>query len=583
MALFRTLFAFAPERRHLAWLAIVLATLSTLLQMASYYLLYDVFDALLVRSAPERAGERALTLFLALLLHGLIYALALLCSHLFAFRIETNMRRRSIAALLGASFAFFDAHSSGRVRRIIDDNASQTHMIVAHLLPDLVVALLTPLLLIALFFVVDWRVGIVGVLLFAFGLISMRLMSGEERFMRDYNAALERMNSEAVEYVRGMPVLKIFGATLRQLHSFNEAIHSYARQAFAYALSCRIPYVIFQLVFYTAPLLVLPLATLLLGMQPSAAGGRDLLARLLFFTAASGLIFLCFMRVMYVGMYRSMAALAVETLEGIVVEMEAQRLVHGSAEQLAGTDIEFCGVDFGYGERPILSGFNLRLEGGRSYALVGPSGGGKSTLVKLLSGCYPVDSGVIRIGGRPLTDYSEACLMGSIAFIFQHARLFKASIYDNVAYGRPGASHAEVMRALSRARCDEILARFPEREQTLIGSDGVRLSGGETQRIAIARALLKDAPILLLDEASAAADPENEHEIQLAFAELMAGRTVIMIAHRLSAIRHVDEILVVADGQVVERGSHAELLARGGDYARLHACYASANEWRVKA
>ena len=270
-----------------------------------------------------------------------------------------------------------------------------------------------------------------------------------------------------------------------------------------------------------------------------------------------------------------------DKIENLIGEMSSEEVVFGTTPAFAGTDIEFANVSFKYDNEFVLENLSFKLPAGKTYALVGSSGGGKSTIAKLISGFYKLDGGEIRIGGVPLTDYTQEAVMRHIAFVFQNTKLFKTTIYENVRIGRPDATREEIMNALSLAQCDEIIAKFPERENTLIGSKGIYLSGGEIQRIAIARAILKNADLIILDEASAAADPENEYEIQQAFANLMNGKTVIMIAHRLSAIQNVDEIIVVKDGKIAERGTNDELLRRDGEYRKLIQLYNQANVWAV--
>lgn len=306
------------------------------------------------------------------------------------------------------------------------------------------------------------------------------------------------------------------------------------------------------------------------------------LALTVFFLSFSLLLYLAFQKIMFFNQKLEQARDAVEKLDAIFDQMATKTLKTGSLEQMPNHTIDFSQVSFEYEKgRPVLKDFDLHLEEKKTYALVGASGSGKSTIAKLISGFYPLTSGELAIGGHALTDYSQECLESSIAFVFQNAKLFKTSIYENVLIGKPNSSYQEVMRALQLARCQSILDKFEAKEETIIGSRGVHLSGGEVQRIAIARAILKNAPILILDEASAASDPENEYDIQKAFQVLMQGKTVIMIAHHLSSIRQVDEVLLVANGKVMERGSHNDLMAYDSRYRKLQEQYALANEWRI--
>ena len=451
-------------------------------------------------------------------------------------------------------------------------------MLVAHLIPDNISALFTPIFMFIIVFAVDVKLGFLLLGVALIGGAQMMFMMGNKNFMQKYQAALERMNAEAVEYVRGMQIVKIFKSTVESFKAFYEAITGYSDLAYKYTLSCRSPYVMFQVLFNLFAVFTIPAAIYFMN---KGADGNFIIAKIVFFVCIAGILFSAFMRVMYVGMYNFQAKSVVDKLENLFADMEKDNLEHGTEEKFDNFGIEFKNVSFGYTDEKILKDVSFTLEPNKTYALVGSSGGGKSTIAKLISGFYKINSGEILIGGKNISSYSRNALMRSIAFVFQTSKLFKTSIFENVKMGNKNASDEEVMNALRLARCEDILAKFPEREKTVIGSKGVHLSGGEIQRVAIARAILKNADIIILDEASAAADPENEYEIQQAFSNLMKNKTVIMIAHRLSSIKNVDEILVVEDGNIVERGSDAELMQKGGKYSRLQKLYSQANEWRV--
>ena len=508
----------------------------------------------------------------------LVYFAAVWASHVLGFRLESNLRKTAISHLMNASFSFFDMNPSGKIRKLIDDNAQETHVLIAHLIPDNISALFTPIFMFIIVFAVDVKLGFLLLAIALIGGAQMMLMMGNKDVMRKYQAALERMNAEAVEYVRGMQIVKIFRSTVESFKAFYEAITGYSDLAYKYTLSCRMTYVMFQVLFNLFAVFTIPAAIYFMN---KGADGNLIIAKLIFFICIAGVLFSAFMRVMYVGMYNFQAKSVVDKLENLFADMEKDNLEHGTEETFDNFGIEFKNVSFGYTEEKILHDVSFTLEPNKTYALVGSSGGGKSTIAKLISGFYKINAGEILIGGKNISSYSKNALMRSIAFVFQTSKLFKTSIFENVKMGNKHASDEEVMNALRLARCEDILAKFPEREKTVIGSKGVHLSGGEIQRVAIARAILKNADIIILDEASAAADPENEYEIQQAFSNLMKNKTVIMIAHRLSSIKNVDEILVVEDGNIIERGSDAELMQKGGKYSHLQRLYSQANEWRV--
>ena len=531
MEVYKKLFAYVPEKKHLAFVSMFFSLLAAALTVMPFWYLWKFLWELMIPGNVDRAMGYAIMIAVLMIAHIFIYFFSLWASHLLAFRLETNLRKTGIRHLLNASFAFYDMSRSGTIRKIIDDNAAQTHMIVAHLIPDLTGAIAIPAIMYILMFMVDYKLGLLLVALTVIGLVQMKLMMGGQDFMTTYMKSLERLNAESVEYVRGMQVVKIFRNTVMSFKSFYDAIVTYSNYALEYSRSCRRPFVIFQVLFNVVIVLIIPVTIYYIN------GGGDLnviLAKTVFFACFAGSIFACFMRVMYVGMYQFQALEVINKLERLFNDMQEGKPVHGSVESMENTDIEFDDVSFGYDRDEVLNKLSFKLKGNRTYALVGASGSGKSTIAKLISGFYGLKGGRILIGNIPLEDYSEKAISENIAFVFQNSKLFKTSIYENVAIGNPKASKEQVMKALSDARCDEILEKFPERENTLIGSKGVHLSGGEIQRIAIARAILKDAPIIILDEASAAADPENEYEIQQAFSGLMKDKTVIMIAHRLT-------------------------------------------------
>lgn len=575
---YKKLLNYVPKERWMAYLAIALTSIGAFVTVYAYYHMNRLFESLIILKETGEAFHIAIVITGLLLAGSLLYIIAVLLTHVLGFRLETNLRKRGIDGLMNSSFRFFDLNSSGRTRQLIDDNAAQTHSIVAHLIPDNSGAVLTPILLLALGFVLDVKLGIALASLALLGATQVGLMTGEKKFMSIYQASLERMNSETVEYVRGMQVVKIFGADVNSFKALHKAIVEYSKYALDYSMSCRAPYVRFQIIFLGSLALLTPLIVLFMDIH---AAPEALAVDMIMFLFLSGVMFTSLMRIMYVSMYSFMGNAAVDKLEGIFNEMKKDKLEFGTLEKFKGYDIEFDHVSFGYDEEMVLENLSFKLEANRSYALVGASGSGKSTIAKLISGFYKINGGDIRIGGESLSSYSEKAVSKAIAFVFQDSRLFKMSIFDNVQLANPMATRAQVLEALHLAGCDELISKFPLKEKTEIGAKGVFLSGGEKQRIAIARAILKDSDIIIMDEASAAIDPENEHELQKAFRNLIKGKTVIMIAHRLSSISAVDEILVIDKGKIIERGNHEQLMKKGGRYKCCQELYAKANDWRV--
>ncbi len=584
--LYRKLISYVPEKTYLLGLTVLLSVLSTLAQVGAMYYLYIFLNKLIFPDLPKTTGifsfdsaAEVASVLVGLMFFGAIcYTLSVMCSHSFAFRLETNMRKYGIDGLTRASHKFFDRNESGKIRKLIDDNAALTHSAVAHLIPDNTGAMLMPILIIALAFAISIRLGITMIIFTIIILIILKNMMGEKKFMEFYQNSLDKMSAETVEYVRGMQVVKIFNVDVISYKSLYEAIKTYGKYAYEYSMSCRRPYVLFQVISFGIIALITPIVVLVPQFTRNPGSAAVELTMLLFLT---GVIYVYIMKIMYISMFMFQAQTAVNKLETLYDEMQEDKVSYGTRTDFCPGDIRFEHVDFSYGDIPVLNDFSLDFKQGKTYALVGESGSGKSTIAKLISGFYPLNAGRILIGDTELPEYSRDTIVKNIAMVFQNPQLFKKSIYENVAMARKNATGEEVFKALELAGCNDILSKFPDREKTVIGTEGVYLSGGEKQRVAIARAILKDAPIVIFDEASASVDPESEHELQKAFANLMKGKTVIMIAHRLSSITNVDEIFVMDKGKVAERGTHKELMDRGGIYKGLQTMYREANDWRV--
>ena len=577
LTVYKKILSYVPKERYLAYIGILLSMLSVVFKVWGYYYLSKFLIEIIVYNNIENAKYYGFCMVGLLIIGITLYGIAGLVTHVLGFRLETNLRKYGIEGLSKASFSFFDTHPSGKTRKIIDDNATDTHMIVAHLIPDNAGAILMPILLLVLGFFVSLKVGIILIILSIVGGISLSMMTGEKEFMKIYQESLETLSSETVEYVRGIQVIKIFGISVESFKALNTAIKNYSKYSLEYAMSCKRGFVGFQWFFFSFIAMVIPILLLFFNIEDP----KMLAVELIMVLFLSGALFVSLMAIMYVSMYAFMGQSVVEKLESIFEEMNSNKLTFGSNNEFENYNITFENVSFGYTDKKIINDLSFSLEENKSYALVGSSGSGKSTIAKLISGFYKVDSGVIKIGNRSISSYSEEALINNIAFVFQNVKLFKTSIYDNVKIGKADASYEEVMTAMNLAGCNSILDKFSEREQTQIGIKGVYLSGGEKQRIAIARAILKDAKIIIMDEASAAVDPENEYELQRAFSNLIKDKTVIMIAHRLPSIRNVDEILVMDNGEIIERGTDRELMALDGEYKKLQSLYNKANEWRV--
>lgn len=497
MKVYKKLFSYVGIEKLHGVIAILFSIASMIMVALGFYSVYRFTSALVISGDFKLAEGFAVETAIRLTIGAILYLLSGLFSHLLGFRLETNLRKKGIEGLTEASFRFFDLNPSGKIRKTIDDNATMTHMIVAHMIPDNSQAVLGPVCAIVLGFIVSLRVGIILTILMIFALVMLKLMMGGKNFMKTYQEALQRLSEETVEYVRGMQVIKIFGVKVESFRTLHKAIKDYSQYAYEYSQSCKRGYVNYQWIFFgLIAFLIIPISFCFYKLGNPHALAVDLIMVLFF----SGVLFVSLMRIMWLGTYVYQADFAVDTLENLYEDMKTEKCNFGNREHFENYDIEFDRVDFGYGEKSVLKDLTFKLEAGKIYALEGSSGSGKSTIAKLISGFYKVDSGKIKIGGRALEEYTQEALIKAVSFVFQDSKLFKKTIFENVALAKENAEKHQVMEALHLAGCDSILDKLPERENTIIGSKGIYLSGGEKQRIAIARAILKDSPIIIMDE-----------------------------------------------------------------------------------
>lgn len=567
LKLYKKLFSYMPERKIHGFLSVIFTMAGIIVQFTAYYLIWLLLKDVFLGESLDEALKISTTILLLFVSHGLLYLGGVWMSHLAGFRLETRLREKGIRHLLEASNTFFDVHNSGKVRKIIDNNVEQTHMIVAHLIPDQTAAILTPLLMLALVFTLDIYLGIFFVIIVFISLIIMKKMMGETRFMDAYMKKLDELNAGAVEYVRSIPVVKIFNSPVIGFKKLYDSIIEYKEMVYKYSMSCRIPYVAFQWIlniFIVSPVFI---ALFMVSRGDSPALWS---AKVLFFTLFMGLFFSNTMKIMYVSMYRFQANMAVDNLENLFKEMEQKKINFGQDREMKTTDIEFRNVDFSYdGENKILENFSLKLSGNKVYALVGPSGCGKTTLLRLISRLYDYDSGKISIDGREIQKIRTEDLFKHISIVFQDVLLFNGSVMDNIRIGNLSASDDEVKKAAKLANCDEFVEKLPQGYDTFIGENGSNLSGGERQRISIARAFLKDAEIILLDEIAASLDVENEKFIQQSLNKLTKNKTVMIISHRMKSIEKVNQIIVMNNGKIEKSGVHEELLKSSKTYKNM--------------
>ena len=574
------------------WLTVAGCTLSAMAMVANMvpYVCIWLVARDLIAVAPDwgqatQIGLYGWAAFGFAVLGIVLYFLGLMCTHLAAFRTASNIRKQGMAHLMDTPLGYFDNHASGLLRRRVDGAAAETETLLAHNLADISGTAVMLVATIVLLFVFDWRMGLSVFVAAIISVAVMFVMMGGKNYgiMQEYQTALDGLSKAGTEYVRGIPVVKVFQQTVYSFKAFKEAIDNYSERAAYYeGHVCRGPQSINLTFTEAAFALLVPVALLLAPGALESGDFAGFVANFAFYAVFSAVISTALAKVMFAA---SGMMLADDALSRVREVMDAPTLpVTENPQAPSDNSVEFSGVTFTYdgADAPALEDVSFTVLAGSTVALVGPSGGGKTTAASLIPRFWDVGGGAVLVGGVDVRDMNPHVLMDNVAFVFQNDRLFKASILDNVRAARPDATREEALAALAAAQCDDILAKLPDGVDTLVGSDGTHLSGGEQQRIALARAILKDAPIVVLDEATAFADPENETLIQKAFARLTKGRTVIMIAHRLSTIVGADEIIVLDRGHVVEKGTHDSLVSSGGLYARMWADYQQAAMWKIK-
>ena len=579
---FSRLMGYAGNYRYFTYASWVLSAASALVALVPFVYIWKILRDVL-NAAPDYAQAVNIPHYgwmavLFAVLAYLIYIAALMCSHLSAFRVATNLRLEVSEHLATLPLGFTETFGSGKLRKIIHESTGAAETFLAHQLPDKYNAMATPIGLLVLLLVFDWRLGLLSLVPVALGFVIMSAMTGRRMAdkMRQYGNALESMSNEAVEYVRGIPVVKTFGQSVFSFKKFKATIDEYEKWVIAYTKELRMP-----MMLYTAAINGV-FAFLIVGGLLFTRNGvtSEFLLNLLFYIIITPVISLTLTRIMYMSENELVVADALARVDSVLDAEPVPENDHPRHPKDASVSLK--DVHFSYdGKTDVIKGVSLKIQPGQMVAFVGPSGGGKSTLANLICRFFDVQSGSVRVGGADVRDIPKEELMDTISFVFQNSRLLKGSILDNVRLGRAQATEAEVLAALKAAQCMDIVEKFPEGIHTVIGTKGVYLSGGEQQRIAIARAMLKNAPILLLDEATAFADPDNEAKVQAAFAQLAKGKTVLMIAHRLSAVANADCIYVVQDGQIVESGTKDELCAQNGLFARMWQDYQASVQWKV--
>lgn len=577
------LLGYAGNRKVLTYLSWVLAAASALLALVPFWYIWRILKEV-IEVAPDFANAVHITNYgwmavLYAVLSVLVYIAGLMCSHMAAFRIATNLRIAMTDHIATLPLGQIEQMGSGKLRRTISDTSGAAETYLAHQLPDQARAYANIAGMLVLLVAFDWRLGLLSLVPIILGFVCMMGMAGKgmQKKMTQYQNALADMSNEAVEYVRGIPVVKTFGQSVFSFKKFKGTIDSYEKWTIAYTKQLRAPMMGYTLAINSV------FAFLILGAFWFTKGGvtGTFLLDLLFYIIVTPVISMTLTKLMHSSENNMIVNDAITRIDEVL--NLAPLSESGNPQHPLDNSVELQNVTFSYdAAKNALENVSLKIEDGQTVAFVGPSGGGKSTLASITARFFDPQSGNVLIGGTDVKNIAKEELMNTVSFVFQNSHLIKGTILDNIRMGRPDATEQEVLQALKAAQCMDIIEKFPQGVNTVIGSEGIYLSGGETQRIAIARTMLKNAPILILDEATAFADPDNEVKIQAAFNELAKGKTVIMIAHRLSTVVNADKIFVLKDGRLAEQGKFEELTQAGGLFATMWKDYQQSVEWKVE-
>lgn len=584
-SLLKQLFNFAGNYKYLSILSAVLAAVSALVALVPFYDIWRIMQEVIrVKLNFAQAQGIASYGWHAVgyaLLGMLLYIAGLMCSHMAAFRVQASMRTIMMEHIMKLPMGFIESEGSGKIRKIVIDSSAATETYLAHNLPDKAVSVATPVGLIALLLVFDWRLGLICLIPAVLGFLFMGSMMGKdmEKSMKEYQNSLETMSAEAVEYVRGIPVVKTFGQTVFSFKRFKDSIDKYEKWTLDYTKRMRKPMAAFTTAVNSTFAFIIAAAYLLGGHGISEKLGLNLF----FYIIITPILTTTLMKLAYAGEAQLQVKDALMRMDSLMARKPLPESLQGELPKDSSLSMENVSFAYEDAEKNAVDGVTLQIKAGEHVAFVGPSGGGKTTLASLIARFWDVKEGSIKLGGVDVRNITGSKLMNQISYVFQDSKLLKMSILENVRIGRPDATDAEVMKALEEAQCMDIIEKLPDGVHTMIGAEGTYVSGGEAQRLSIARAFLKNAPVLILDEATAFADPDNEQRVQAAFEKLSKDKTVIMIAHRLSTVTNADRIYVLKDGTVAESGSHEELIAQSGVYAHMWEEYNKSVNWKVGA
>lgn len=570
---------FMESKKILLPISLILSGISALLNILPFIFIWFIVKAVF-NGDHSQISSYAWYAFASAIAAVIMYFLSLMSSHLAAFHVEISMQKIGLQRVMNKPLGFFDQYPSGQIRKIINDGASATHGFLAHQLPDLAGSVISPIALLALFFVFDWRMGIASLIPIIIGMVIMSSLTSSQgkKFQTSYLDTLEEMSSQSVEYVRGIPVVKTFGQSIFSFEKFHRSIINYRDMVSKFTMIWRVPYTIYAVLMQAAPLFLVPAAMLLIRHGNTVP---EVIIDYIFYLCLTPIFSTVFMKIQYFRHNFMIAEQAIDRFDNLLSYPDIEQST--TPANIKQSDITFKNVSFHYHgtEDDVLHDISFHVKEGETVALVGGSGGGKTTIARLAARFWDTQQGEILVGGVNVRDIPKEQLMERVSFVFQNTKLFKGSLRENILFGNESASEQELSYAIKASQSEEFINQYAQGLDTVIGSEGTYLSGGEQQRIALARAMLKNAPIILLDEATAFADPENEHLIHQALRELSKGKTTLMIAHRLTSVVDVDKILVIEKGHIVEEGTHAALLEKGGKYATMWQEYQQSADWKI--
>ncbi len=577
-SILKRLMPYAGRKSILFYIAMIMSAISGIMVLMPMVFIHRIINSLILNETVDFVYVRENSIYAATFagLGLFIYLIGLILSHVFAFEVEDNIIKSSVKKLINKPLGYFDDKESGRIRKVIISGASETHSFLAHQLPDMAMTVISPIVLFVFFFMFDWKLGLVSMVPIIIGMILMSsMMTSETKKMKEeYYEDLSDLSSQTVEYVRGIPVVKTFAQSIESFDKLYSLIIKIKDLVLKLTMSYTNKMSWFGTISTSTAFFLVPVALLLIKFNGNLA---NVVANSVIYFLIGPIFAVFIMRTATIKQFSYFAELALDKIENI---LEYDDFIYGDKTS-SDVGIEFKNVSFSYGEENVLDNISFKVKRGEQVALVGMSGSGKTTIARLAARFYDIKSGEILIGGINIKDFEKEALMKKIAFVFQNSKLFKMSLRENLLIAKPDATDEEIDNALINSGCKEIIKGLKNGLDTVYGTRGTYFSGGEAQRLSIARAFLKDADIIILDEATAFADPENEHLIQESFKKLSKNKTTLMIAHRLSTVVDVDKILVIDKGRIVEEGKHSDLINMNGHYKKLWDEYQKSVNWKI--